>query len=253
MMHRLLPVVVVAAVTLAIQAHVASDALAGSEANALTAKEKAAGWQLLFDGKSTSAWRSFKGEKFPEKGWKIVDGALVHEKSVKAGDIVTKDSFESFDLRFDFRLSPRANSGVKYLVEENLVKDSKQGVAFEYQVLDDELHPDATKGKNGNRKCGGLYDLIPPSEAAARPMGEWNEGRILVENNKVEHWLNGKKVLSFVRGGPELKTAIAESKFKDIPGFGENARGRILLQDHNDEIAFRNIKIRKIHPRAASR
>jgi hypothetical protein len=252
MKHRLLPVVV-ATLTLALQTHAASDALAGTDANALTAKEKAAGWQLLFDGKTASAWRSFKGDKFPDKGWKVVDGALVHEKAVKAGDIVTRDSYENFDLRFDFRLSPRANSGVKYLVDENLVKDSKQGVAFEYQVLDDALHPDANKGKNGNRKCGGLYDLIPPTEAAAKPMGEWNEGRILVENNKVEHWLNGKKVLSFVRGGPELKAAIADSKFKDIAGFGENTSGRILLQDHNDEIAYRNIKIRKIVPRAASR
>jgi hypothetical protein len=231
----------------------AGAAPAGDQANGLSAKEKAAGWQLLFDGKSTAAWRGFKSDKFPEKGWKVVDGLLVHEKAVKAGDIVTREAFDTFELRFDFRLTPRSNSGVKYLVDENLVKDGKQGVSFEYQVLDDQLHPDATKGKNGNRKCGGLYDLLPPTGAAVKPIGEWNEARIVVETGKVEHWLNGKKVVSFTRGGPEIKAAIAESKFKDIPGFGETAKGHILLQDHNDEIAFRNIKVRKIPSARASR
>jgi hypothetical protein len=247
MKHRLLSVV-----TLALLSNV-GPAVAADQANALSAKEKSAGWQLLFDGKSTAGWRGFKSDKFPEKGWKVVDGLLVHEKAVKAGDIVTKESFDTFELRFDFRLTPRSNSGVKYLVDENLVKDAKQGVSFEYQVLDDELHPDAKKGKDGNRKCGGLYDLFAPKEAAVKPMGEWNEARIVVETGKIEHWLNGKKVLSFTRGGPELKTAIAESKFKEIPGFGETAKGHILLQDHNDEIAFRNIKLRKIASARASR
>jgi hypothetical protein len=250
MKHRLLSLVVLAALV-----HTGSQTRAGAEAaNTLTAKEKAAGWQLLFDGKGTAGWRGFKSETFPEKGWKVIEGVLVHEKAVKAGDIITKETYDNFELRLDFRLSPRANSGIKYLVDENLVKDAKQGVSFEYQILDDELHPDAKKGKNGNRTCGGLYDLFPPSaERAVRPMGQWNEARVVVDGNKIEHWLNGKKVLSFVRGGPELKAAIAESKFKDIPGFGETARGHILLQDHNDEIAFRNIKIRKITKHAAWR
>jgi hypothetical protein len=245
MMYRLLTALVLTSFATAARA---------DEANVLSAKEKAAGWQLLFDGKSTAGWRGFKTDKFPEKGWKVTDGVLVHEKGVKAGDIITKEAFDTFELRADFRLSPRANSGIKYLVDENLVKDARQGVAFEYQVLDDELHPDAKKGKNGNRTCAGLYDLLPPSaERAVRPMGEWNEARIVVETGKIEHWLNGKKVLSFTRGGPEIKAAIADSKFKEIPGFGETAKGHILLQDHNDEIAFRNIKLRKIRARAASR
>jgi hypothetical protein len=250
MNHGLVSVVGLSALVLT-----GSIAIAGpDEANTLSAKEKAAGWQLLFDGKSTAGWRGFRTDKFPEKGWKVVDGILVHEKDVKAGDIITRDSFDTFELRLDFRLTPRANSGIKYLVDENLVANARQGVAFEYQVLDDELHPDAKKGKNGNRTCGGLYDLMPPSaDRVVRPMGQWNEARIVVETGKIEHWLNGKKVLSFTRGGPEIKTAIAESKFKEIPGFGETARGHILLQDHNDEIAFRNIKIRKIPAARASR
>jgi len=227
---------------------------AAGDAPGLSAKEKAAGWQLLFDGKTMAGWRGFKLDKFPDKGWKVVDGVLVHDKESGAGDIVTKEEFENFDFKLEFRLTPRANSGIKYLVNENLVKNSKQGVAFEYQVLDDELHPDAKKGKDGNRKCGGLYDLFPPAaDKVVKPMGQWNEARILVEGNKVEHWLNGKKILSYTRGSAELKKAIAESKFKDIPGYGENARGRILLQDHNDEIAFRNIKIRRLPATSASR
>ncbi len=250
-MHkRLVPV---ALSVLSFAAAAAPVALAG-DAPALSAKEKAAGWQLLFDGKTMAGWRGFKLDKFPDKGWKVVDGVLVHDKESKAGDIVTKEEFDSFDFKIEFRLTPRANSGIKYLVDENLVKDSKQGVAFEYQVLDDDLHPDAKKGKNGNRKCGGLYDLFPPSaDKVVRPMGEWNEARIVVDGNKVEHWLNGKKILSYTRGSDELKKAIAESKFKDIPGYGQNARGRILLQDHNDEIAFRNIKIRRLPTKSASR
>jgi hypothetical protein len=223
----------------------------------LSKEEKAAGWQLLFDGKTTKGWRRFKGDKFPARGWLVKDGILVHEKNepgFKAGDIVTTEEFESFELKLEARLTPRGNSGVKYLVNEALVTGEKaekaDGLGFEFQILDDDLHPDAKKGKNGNRTMGSLYDLIPPSAAdkVVRPIGQWNEVRLVVNGNNVEHWLNGKKVLSYVRGSAELKALIAESKYKDKAGFGENARGHILLQDHNDEIAFRNIKLRKLPP-----
>jgi hypothetical protein len=224
------------------------------EPNVLDPKEKASGWQLLFDGKSPGAWRGFKSDRFPEKGWKVTGGLLIHEKGVKAGDIVTRERFDNFEFQAEFRLTPRANSGIKYLVDENLVKQGRAGVGFEYQVLDDELHPDAKLGKDGNRTCGGLYDLIAPgSERVVKPVGEWNEARIVVNGNKIEHWLNGKRVLSFVRGSPEFKRLIAESKFKQIPGFGDTTRGHILLQDHEDEVAFRNIKIRRLPAHAASR
>jgi hypothetical protein len=221
----------------------------------LTKEEKAAGWQLLFDGKSTKGWRRYKGDKFPVRGWLVKDGALVHEKNepgFKAGDIVTVEQFDNFELKLEARLPPRGNSGVKYLVNEALVTGEKaekaDGLGFELQILDDELHPDAKKGKDGNRTMGSLYDLIPPAAAdkVVRPIGQWNELRVVVNGNSIEHWLNGKKVVSFVRGSPELKALIAESKYKDKAGFGENAKGNILLQDHNDEIAFRNIKIRKL-------
>jgi hypothetical protein len=222
--------------------------------NTLSAAEKAAGWKLLFDGKSTKGWRGFKKETFPETGWVVEDGTLKRlEGDFKPGDIITVDKFESFEVRFDWRLSEGGNSGVKYLVDEALSRESKSGVSFEYQVLDDDKHPDAKKGKNGNRTVGSLYDLIPAATTkTVNAPGEWNESRILVKGNHVEHWLNGSKVLEFERGSPELKAIIAESKFKTIAGFGEVAKGHILIQDHSDEVAYRNIKLRPLRPISAS-
>jgi hypothetical protein len=161
---------------------------------------------------------------------------------------VTIEEFDNFELKLEFRLTPRGNSGIKYLVNESLSKEKKkEGIGFEFQILDDDLHPDAKKGKDGNRTCGSLYDLIAaPADKIVRPVGQWNTAQVTVDGNKVEHRLNGKTVVSFVRGSPELKAIIAESKFKTIPGFGESARGRLLLQDHNDQIAFRHIKIRTL-------
>jgi hypothetical protein len=220
----------------------------------LSEEEKAAGWQLLFDGQTTNGWRGIKREGFPEKGWRPHNGVLLHEKNepgFKAGDIVTVEEFDNFELKLEFRLTPRGNSGIKYLVDESLKPDNKkEGISFEFQILDDELHPDAKKGKNGNRTCGSLYDLIPPaSDKIVHAIGQWNAAHLIVDGNQIEHRLNGKTVLSFVRGSPELKALIADSKYKDLPTFGQNARGRILLQDHNDEIAFRNIKVRKLPAR----
>ena len=220
----------------------------------LTAEEKAAGWQLLFDGKTTTGWRGVKAETFPARGWVARDGMLLHEKNekgFKAGDIVTVEEFDNFELKLEFRLTPRANSGIKYLLNEALKPENKkEGISYEFQILDDDLHPDAKKGKNGNRTCGSLYDLIPAAaDKVVHPIGQWNEAHLIVDGNNVEHRLNGKTVVSYVRGSPELKAIIADSKFKEIPGFGEAPRGRILLQDHNDEIAFRNIKLRKLPAR----
>jgi hypothetical protein len=222
---------------------------AGGPTNVLTAAETAAGWRLLFDGKTTAGWRGFKKPTFPEKGWRAEDGILKHEKNEEgfhAGDIVTDEQFDNFELTMDFKVTPRGNSGLKYLVSEEMGKPGT-AVGFEYQILDDDLHPDAKKGKDGNRRCGGLYDLIaPPADKVLHPVGQWNQARLVVDGNNIEHWLNGKKTVSYVRGSAELKALIAESKFKDIPGFGENAKGHILLQDHNDEIGFRNIKVRTL-------
>jgi hypothetical protein len=223
----------------------------------LTAQEKTAGFVPLFDGKTTKGWREFGKDTFPEKGWVVKDGILVHEKNSKdyrAGDIITTEQFDNFELKLDVKITPRGNSGVKYLVVENrtgpTVGKAQSAISFEFQVLDDELHPDAKKGKDGNRTMGSLYDLIPAAkDKVVKPIGEWNEVRLIVDGNHIEHWLNGNKVLSYERGSPELKALIKESKFKDVPGFGDNAKGHILLQDHNDEIAFRNIRLRKLPAR----
>jgi hypothetical protein len=154
------------------------------------------------------------------------------------GDIVTVDTFGDFDLRFEWRVAPGGNSGVKYLVTE----EREGPIAHEYQVLDDERHPDAKVGPQ--RQTAAFYDVLPPAaDKPKRPAGEWNQSRILVKGNHVEHWLNGRKVLEYELGSPEVKAAIARSKFKDVPGFDAKIEGRLLLQDHGDEVAYRNIKV----------
>jgi hypothetical protein len=218
--------------------------------NTLTTAEKAAGWRLLFDGKTTKGWRGFKQDGVPAGSrWAVQDGALVRTPGKRTGDIVTVDQFDNFELRWEWKIAPGGNSGLKYLVEEAMSKKSDDGVGFEYQMLDDEKHPDAKKGKNGNRTAGSLYDLVPAArDKVLHPPGEWNESRIVVEGNHVEHWLNGGKVLSYERASPEMKKLIAESKFNDIPGFGDVVKGHFLLQDHGNEAAVRNVKLRAPRP-----
>jgi Domain of Unknown Function (DUF1080) len=233
-----------------------ASATAAAEPNTLTAEEKAAGWQLLFDGKTTTGWHGYQKTTFPEKGWKVENGTLAHEKNeegFRAGDILTDEEFDNFEVVLDFKVTPRGNSGLKYLVDENLAPTSKNAIGFEFQILDDDLHPDSNKGKDGNRKCGGLYDLIaPPKDKALNPVGQWNTARVIVDGNHIEHWLNGKQTVSYERGSPAFKALVAESKFKDTKGFGENSKGRLLLQDHNDHIEFRNIKIRRLPAKVAT-
>jgi hypothetical protein len=220
---------------------------AAAPANTLTAKEKAAGWKLLFDGKTTKGWRAFKSAPFPADHWVAADGTLKCVGGKKVTDIVTEDQFDNFEFAWDWKMSPGGNSGLKYLVDEEMSKKSNDGIGFEYQILDDEKHPDAKKGKDGNRTAGSLYDLIPAAkDKTLHPIGEWNESRLVVDGNHVEHWLNGTKVLSFERGGAEIKARIGESKYKDIAGFGEVAKGRLLLQDHDSEVYFRNMKLRPL-------
>jgi hypothetical protein len=230
----------------------AVHAAAKDAPNTLTAAEKKAGWKLLFDGKTTEGWRGFNRPAMPDKGWGVRDGSLgrIREPGEKGGpgDIITVEQFDNFELKLDYKVTAGGNSGVKYLVDEAMVKNGgHSGLGFEYQIIDDAGHADAQAGSGGNHSCGALYDLIPPAkDKKVNPPGQWNEVRLLVEGNRVQHWLNGVKVVEFERGGPELKALIAKSKFKNTAGFGEVAKGHILLQDHPGEVAFRNIKIRPL-------
>jgi hypothetical protein len=231
-----------------------SGGIAGQAPNTLTAAERTAGWKLLFDGRTMDGWRGAYMDKLPARGWEVRDGILSIQESgggeaAFGGDIVTLDEYSDFELLVDFRLTPGANSGIKYFVIEEQPRTPGSAKGLEYQLLDDAGHPDAKLGIRGNRTCASLYDLIPAANKPPVTIGEWNQARILVKGTHVEHWLNGVKVLAFERGGPEFLAHKAESKFKDIPGFGEYARGRILLQDHGNRVSFRNIKIRILEGR----
>jgi hypothetical protein len=217
--------------------------------NTLSRDEIAAGWRLLFDGRSMIGWRGAYLDTLPSKGWEVKHGMLIVQPSgggeaAFGGDIVTIDEYSSFELSLEFRLTPGANSGIKYFVTEQQPKTPGSAKGLEYQLLDDELHPDGKLGINGNRTLASLYDLMPARDTKPKPMGEWNMARIVVKGRHVEHWLNGVRVLQYERGGKVFLKHKAESKFKDLEGFGEAKSGHILLQDHGNQVFFRNVKIR---------
>lgn len=210
-----------------------------AEPNSLTEAEKADGWRLLFDGKTTNGWVALGKSAFPDKGWVVEDGALKHVAKGGGGDIVTSEQFDDFELEWEWRITPGANGGLKY----NLV-DPNKAIGCEYQLIDDLTHPDG-KLNNGTRTTASLYDVLKPADnKKLNPVGEWNTSRIIVKGNHVEQWLNGAKTVEFEFGSDDLKAAIAKSKFKGTAGWGIKTKSPFLLQDHGDEIAVRSIKIK---------
>lgn len=209
-------------------------------------------WVVLFDGTSTDNFRGYGKETFPETGWIIEDGALKVEGSGRGeaggggGDIITKNKYGNFELSLEWKVSEGGNSGIFYLAQE-IEGEAIYMSSPEMQILDNERHPDALLGKDGNRKAGSLYDLIPAVPQNAKPAGEWNEVKIMVYKGTVVHWQNGENVLEYHLWTDQWKEMCANSKFKDWPNFINTAEeGYIGLQDHGDDVWFRNIKIREL-------
>lgn len=217
--------------------------------NRLTEREKEEGWKLLWDGKTLNGWKNALSDQLPAKGWTINHGILtVHP--AENGDIVTGDSFRNFILEFDFSVTRGANSGVKYFINPGFYGGKGHTIGCEFQILDDRNHPDAVQGIAGNRSLAALYDLIPavPDKRIAsnkrfNGIGSWNRARIVVKDCRVEHWLNNENVVEYNRCTDEWRALVAKSKFKTWQGFGEVKEGRILLQEHDSNVSFRNIKI----------
>jgi hypothetical protein len=226
------------ATLVAIGAALACRAPAQTPPNTLTPEERAAGFRLLFDGRTTAGWRGFRRDAAPS-GWQVVDGALTRVAS--GGDLMTIEQFENFELRLGWMVAPGGNSGIFYRVTEDSNQTYKTGP--EMQVLDDARHAD---GQSRLTSAGACYGLYPSPAGVVRPAGEWNEVRILVNGPHVEHWLNGQKVVEYELGSPDWRERVSRSKFRDWPGFGEARRGHIALQDHGDRVAYRNIRIRAL-------
>ncbi len=235
---------------------VAASSLAAQLPNQLTAAEKAAGWRLLFDGKSLKGWRGLGYDTVPTAHWQVDNGAIRKIPSGKVpvqadgqplngGDLMTVDTFANFELSFEWKVAPKANSGIKYNVSEQFSlahASNHAALGFEYQIQDDSLGDDI---KLDTHRAAALYELIAANDKKKlQPVGQWNTGRIVFRKNHGEQWLNGAKVVEFELGTPHFDSLMAKSKYRTIPGFADRKTGHIILQDHNDEAWFRNIKIR---------
>lgn len=231
---------------------------AGSAPNTLTEKEKARGWKLLWDGKTTDGWHSPQSDAFPSESWSLQNGELTvvssgNAESQAGGDIITQKRYANFELVADFKITEGCNSGIKIFVQPNLSPINKvtgqptakgSAIGLEFQILDDAHHPDAKLGRDGDRTIGSLYDLIPaPKIKKVMPVGQWNHLRIVSRGQHVTFWLNGEKTVEFDRHSAAFRDAVAQSKFKGIPGFGEWPDGHILLQEHGSVASFRSLKI----------
>ena len=206
--------------------------------NELTAAEKKAGWTLLFDGKTLDGWRPYN--KKPAGGWEVVDGTLHAIAKVKGVELITEKKYDNFEFSWEWKLPEAGNNGVKYFVTE-----ARPGApGHEYQMIDDARHPDGKIGPH--RQTAAFYDVIPAADRPTKPVGEWNVSRITVKGNRVEHWLNGKNVLSYELGSDVVKAGLAKSKFAKYPDFGTKIAGHIMLTYHQDNCWYRNIKIREV-------
>ncbi|QNL49218.1 DUF1080 domain-containing protein [Olivibacter sp. SDN3] len=217
--------------------------------NRLTAKEKADGWELLFDGVDPSIrWRSVNGDDFPQEGWTIEKESLKILPGGRGKDIISREEFSDFELTLDFKLTKSANSGVKYFVNE-LQSAKSNKIVFngpEFQIIDDFNHPEVKSDQDGKGSTGALYLIYAPEDKELKAVGKWNTMRIVSNGGSVEHWLNGKKVVDYKLGSEEFRNLIETTKFKEYRNYGETASGHLILQDHNDAVFFRNIKVRRL-------
>ena len=209
---------------------------ASAATNTLTSAERVAGWRLLFDGRTTDGWRGFRKTSIPS-AWKVVDGALT--RTGEGGDIVTTQKFKNFELTLEWKVAPGGNSGIFYRASED--DDAIYWTAPEMQVLDDDVHPD---GKSQLTSAGAAYGLYPAPRGAVKPLGQWNTARILVDGDHVVHWLNGVKMADYRLGSPDWQARVKNSKFSKWPEYGQAKQGYIGLQEHENPVAFRNIKIK---------
>lgn len=220
--------------------------------NALTEEEKNEDWILMFDGDTTEGWRSYNGESFPAQGWKITEegylmciGSGHGEAGGAGGDIIYDQKFQDFKLSLEWKISEGGNSGIFYLAKETPEEPIWKS-ALEMQILDNERHPDAELGEEGNRQAGSLYDLIPANPQNANPAGEWNSVEIMVYQGTVVHKMNGATVLEYHLGTSDWEEMVNNSKFAEFEEFGKYREGYIGLQDHGNDVWFRNIKIKKL-------
>jgi hypothetical protein len=196
------------------------------------------GWRVLFDGHTADQWRAYRGDSLPA-GWQVVDGALT--RVAPAGDIVTREQFQDFELALEWKVEAGGNSGVFYRVAEAPELETVWQSGPEFQVLDDARHPD---GRRPETSAGACYGVYPTPRGIVRPAGEWNEARIVVQGAHVEHWLNGRQVVAYELGSRDWEERVRRSKFADMPRYGREPRGHIALQDHGDRVAYRHIRIR---------
>lgn len=226
--------------------------------NTLSAEEEAEGWMLLFDGQSMEHWTGLGRDHIPAEHWVIEEGTIKKVPSgevpvaadgqpLEGGDIMTKETFENFEFTWEWKISPGGNSGIKYNVSEEMSTANEPvhaALGFEYQILDDERHPD---GEDPTHRAGGLYDLIPPNDKKQlKPVAEWNQSRLIYDGMHIEHWLNGEKVVETDIDSEQFQQLWEASKYSSIPAFPEKRDGHIVLQDHKDAVWYRNLKIRRL-------